>query len=132
MNFLRKVVLIWMLAWLPLSGAIAAAMGISGMSAGTGASRASETLAAVESADETAAADISAMPCHGTAESSDAGQSGTCTHCLLCHLAVSLLLPYVADFQGRTPSHIFAASLLASHVSFIPELASPPPRSDAR
>ena len=126
MSKFRKLVLIWMILWLPASGAIAAVMPISGMPAGK---ITAIMLGQTETADmATGAADqVSAMPCHQTA-AIDSSPSGTCTHCVLCHLAISLMLPAIPEMKPFTPSHDFAATLLLSHTSFFPEPVSPPPR----
>jgi hypothetical protein len=132
MNSLRKLVLLFMLGWLPLSGAIAAVMPISGMPGGSARSFSAPASDDVQAADASASMIVSSMPCHNSdssAPSSDSALSGTCTHCVLCHLAVSLIPPTIPTLQAFKPSHRFTSAPLLSHASFIPELASPPPRT---
>ena len=132
MNSLRKLVLLFMLGWLPLSGAIAAVMPISGMPGGSARSFGAAASADVQPADATASTIVASMPCHksgNSAPSADPTLSGTCTHCVLCHLAVSLIPPSIPTLQAFKPSHRFASAPLVSHASFIPELVSPPPRT---
>ena len=126
MNFFRKIVLIWMLGWLPLSGAIAAAMPISAM-----AGNVMMVSAAAEEADVTTADVMSALPCHNAAKSMGTTKNSSCTHCALCHLAGALMLPSIPDLQGPTPLHNFVAQALSPQISFIPDLISPPPRARA-
>lgn len=113
MNLFRKLMVTLMLAWLPLSGAIAAVMPIA---------RALSIEASTAAVSLTAA-----MPCHDAATPDDPGTAG-CTHCVLCHLAVSLMLPYLPVVATPTPTHRFAIAPLLAHASFIPEPLSPPPR----
>lgn len=127
MSLFRKLVLIWMMAWLPASGAIAAVMPISGMAGGTVRIQMSAPSATDEAVENSAL--LSSLPCHGADSSSDSVKTGTCTHCVLCHLAISLMLPFIPDLQQLAPSHNFAATPLLSHASFFPEPTSPPPRS---
>jgi hypothetical protein len=136
MNFFRKAVLIWMIAWLPASGAMAAVVPISGMSGGAILMRASDpSLSAPKLQNQIT--DSSVMPCHqGVADdistSTDSRPSGTCTHCVLCHLAVSLMLPSLPVVQATVPSREYSATSLSPHASFVPDLASPPPKTFAR
>ena len=124
----RKLVLVWMIAWLPLSGAIAAVMPFSGterMSTPSGISAMSAAIAPNHAAEH---AGLASLPCHdGVA--ADTNLPGTCTQCVLCHLAVSLMLPSIPELPGLTPSQNFARTRFCPYVSFIPELVSPPPRS---
>ena len=135
MNFFRKAVLVWMIAWLPASGAMAAVMPISGMSGGAILMRASD-LSLSASVLQDQIADPSVMPCHqGVAgdisTSTDSRPAGTCTHCVLCHLAISLMLPSLPAVQATVPSRDYSATSLSPHASFVPDLASPPPKTFA-
>lgn len=129
MNSLRKLTLVWMIAWLPFSGAIAAVMPISGMPGGAVASLHAEMATDADSVDASVTGGISSLPCHNTAAISDTNPSGLCEHCLLCHLAVSLMLPSIQNLPGLTPSNSFALATPSQHTSFFPEPASPPPRT---
>lgn len=131
MNTFRKLVLIWMIAWLPVSGVIASVMPISGMPS-FAEPVASNGIGNIETADSVAAASntdpMSSLPCHNPV-STDSAKSGSCTHCVLCHLAISLMLPAIPELKSFAPSHSFAATPLLSHASFFPEPVSPPPRA---
>ncbi len=85
--------------------------------------------AAAEEADVTTSDVMSALPCHNASKSPDTKKNSSCTHCALCHLAGSLMLPNIPDLQGSTPSHNFVATPLSPQISFIPDLISPPPRA---
>jgi putative hemolysin len=142
MNSFRKLVLAWMLAWLPWSGAMAAVMPLSalpGSTAGVAVAAIADTVStaelsagpSAEPAADTASTSTASMPCHDGGGTRDATQSGACTHCVLCHLAVSLVLPCIPELPGILPARDYAATPLLSHASFIPELSSPPPRTRA-
>ena len=120
MTLFRKLLLVWMVAWLPVSGAIAAVMPISSMS---------RAPMPVEDMDESVnATSESAMPCHVDTDTVSA-TGGSCTHCVLCHLAGALMLPFIPELRDLAPSHHFVATSLSTQTSFIPELISPPPRA---
>lgn len=132
MTFFNKLLLLWMLIWLPVSGAMAAVMPISGMfgTASVASMTDVSTNAPATDTGVTAADAIkSSMPCHGSSPATDTPPSGTCTHCVLCHLAVSLMLPSLPVVQGIAPSRDFSATPTLSHTSFFPDPASPPPRT---
>ena len=132
MNSFRKLVLLWMIFWLPVSGAMAAVMPISGMSATVYGLAFSNvpTNASEEKIGEALTDTVaSSMPCHSALPATDSPDSGTCNHCVLCHLAVSLMLPSLPVVQGVVPPHNFSTTPLLSHTSFVPDLASPPPRT---
>lgn len=115
MSFFHKPILVFMMLWLPLSGAMAVVMPLSG---GTAASQSDASVTVTSS-----------MPCHDADATADTTKSGTCTHCVLCHLATSLMMPSLPVLPTLIPSHHFMATPLLSHTSFIPEPASPPPRT---
>ena len=121
MTSLRKLLLVWMVAWLPVSGAIASAMPIAAMS------RAPMPVA--DMGETVTSASPSPLPCHGTSDTVSAATGGSCTHCVLCHLAGALMLPFIPALQGLAASHNFVATPLSPQTSFIPELISPPPRA---
>ncbi|MEP7156958.1 MAG: hypothetical protein ABI905_14360 [Betaproteobacteria bacterium] len=122
MCLFRKLLVAWMILWLPASGALAAMMPLSAMSAGQVQSQTSYAAAAQ---DTTAMS----MPCHQPVAGKQL--TGGCTHCVLCHLAVALMLPSMPHSETVTPSHDFTATPQLSPASFFPEPASPPPRSVA-
>ena len=132
MTSFNKLLLLWMLIWLPVSGAMAAVMPISGTfgtASAAAMAEASSNTPAMDSGVTAADAIMASMPCHGSSPASDTPPSGTCTHCVLCHLAVSLMLPSLPVVQGITPSRDFSATPLFAHASFFPDPASPPPRT---
>lgn len=118
MKFFRKFLLIWMIVWLPASGALAAVMPLSVAinvpSAGT-----------VSGDDQ----DRAVMPCHGTAVPEDNSFGQGCSHCVLCHLAGALVMPELPIIATLAPTHIFDTAPSPVHPSFVPELISPPPRA---
>ncbi|MEQ1519516.1 MAG: hypothetical protein ABL931_23825, partial [Usitatibacteraceae bacterium] len=88
MRLLHKLVLMFMLGWLPLSGAIAAMMPISGAPGGSVRQISAMLSGDIESVDTTAPNVVSSMPCHknnGDKETSGSTPAGTCSHCVLCH-----------------------------------------------
>lgn len=121
MKTLRGLLIAWMVAWLPLSGAIALTMPYA---------------RAVHHMDG-AAADVAqqtqwSMPCHEAGAADSAPQSPSpdvCVHCDLCHLASALIAPAVLGVQPdlvRAPESASANPVFASH---IPDLPQRPPRS---
>ena len=121
MKSFQKLLLVWMIVWLPVAGALAAAMPLSGpigvMSAPS-----------VTSVDDPG---LSLLPCHGITKVGviDLGQG--CDHCALCHLAGALVMPEIPQLATFLPTNIYIAVPRALHPSFVPELISPPPRSPA-
>ena len=111
--------LVWMICWLPAAGALAAVMPLAAL------------MAAVTTMERVSAdvQDISAMPCHGKATSEKVAFGQGCTHCVLCHLVGALVTPQMPVIAELLPAHLFTASSPIQHLSFVPELISPPPRS---
>lgn len=121
MKFLRKLLLVWMIVWLPVTGALAAAMPLATWS--SAASTSTETLAGDE--------DIALMPCHGKSAAKTLALGQGCSHCVLCHLAGAMVTPEMPIVPTLPPAHIFSASPLIAPPSFVPDLISPPPRAFA-
>lgn len=120
MFFARKLLIVLMIVWLPLAGAMAATMPVARSVA--------------------AAGDAAPMPCHsnitsdstadtssGTAKTSLPG--GTCSHCDLCHLAVAIAVPAMPVVNAVLPASDFAPDRVGAPPSFIPDLLLPPPRA---
>jgi hypothetical protein len=125
MMFSRKLLLIWMILWLPFAGAMAAVMPIAGTSL-----QAAATVDDTQSvADAASSSDEFVMPCHSKSSVTKSSLGQTCTHCVLCHLAGALALGTVPVMPKISPTHIFAAAPLTPHPSFVPDLLSPPPRA---
>ena len=118
MKIFRKLVLIWMFAWLPAAGALAAVMPLS-------ASMAAPSVANAASSSDLV---MATMPCHGQSASGKMAFGQGCSHCVLCHLAGLLVTPEMPVIAMIAPTHIFVTSPLAIHPSFVPELTAPPPR----
>ena len=121
MKFLQKLLLVWMIAWLPAAGALAAVMPLSGAIGVMSSSGAMP--------DDMQ--DPVAMPCHGGAKSGKVTFGQGCTHCVLCHLAGALVTPTLPVVATFLPPNIYLAAPLPIHLSFVPELISPPPRAIA-
>ena len=115
MKYLRKLLVIWMICWLPAAGALAVVMPLS---------NAVTTMEVVF--DD--AQDIAAMPCHGGAKSGKTTFGQGCSHCVLCHLAGALVTPTLPVVAMLLPPNIYLAAPMPIHLSFVPELISPPPR----
>ena len=120
MRWIRKVVLIWMIVWLPMAGAMAVVMPLKG-----------PTNPFVSINADSALADDDGgfvMPCHGKVAGKLAlGQS--CTHCVLCHLAGALATARIPEMATVPPTHVFESTPLSPLPSFVPDLLVPPPRT---
>ncbi len=120
MKYFQKLLLIWMIVWLPVAGAMAAVMPLSGMMTSTSAS----------SAESVYDQDMALMPCHGDGKSmpgkNTIGQG--CTHCVLCHLAGALVMAEMPVIPMIAPTNIFITVPPATHPSFVTEPTAPPPR----
>lgn len=122
MTTFRKLLLIWMIAWLPLSGAMAAVMPFGADKAkGLVAAETMAMAATVDMAD-----DSLTMPCHSQAKDGDQ-QSGQCNHCELCHLAGSIIPPALPQVEANTIHRLPPAFVRADFISFFPEQPQRPP-----
>ena len=121
-KFFRKLLVIWMIVWLPAAGALAAVMPLAAWSSAASSST------ALLADDE----DVALMPCHGKSAAQTLGSGQGCSHCLLCHLAGAMVTPEMPIIPTLTPTHIFSAAPQVAPSSFVPELISPPPRSLAK
>ncbi len=130
MTLLRKLLLFWMILWLPFAGAMAAVMPLTGAPLQAIVQGAlplngqeivmSETQAAPDS-------DEFVMPCHSKSNAAEtSGQ--TCHHCVLCHLAGALALGTMLVMPQVPPTHVFTSSPLLPHPLFFPDTVNPPPR----
>ena len=118
MKVLQKLLLVWMIAWLPAAGALAAVMPVSGSMGAMSSS----------SAMPDGNQDLAAMPCHGGAKSGKIAFGQGCSHCVLCHLAGAMMTPALPVVATLLPVHIYLSAPPPIHLSFVPELISPPPR----
>lgn len=110
----RTWLVLWMMAWLPLSGALAAVMPL-------------QALVPIQSTAPDAMDEAMSMPCHAAQADAAVPASGTCTHCELCHLANALIASAVVQVDvGARHALDFAAAPI-SFASHIPELPQRPP-----
>lgn len=122
MPFFRKLLIIWMIIWLPIAGATAAVMPLLGLSIKT-------AVAVISEASPNVGADEFVMPCHAKPTGSKQLFGQSCNHCDLCHLASALAVRDMPIMPSAAPSHIFTAVPLLAHPSYVPDLLSPPPRA---
>jgi hypothetical protein len=114
MKNLRNWLVLWMMAWLPLSGTMAAVMPL-------------QMLAPIQASTANALDESMPMPCHAAQQDASAPSSGACTHCELCHLASALIASTFVQMEtGKSPGLDFMA-LPITFVSHIPELPQRPP-----
>jgi hypothetical protein len=119
MTFLRKALLIWMVAWLPFAGAVAAVMPITGTSAAS-AFTATPMIDVVAASQSESSSDEFSMPCHGKAANGKSTLGQTCTHCVLCHLAGALALGSMPVMpQLAPPIFLMPARCYRIHRSFL-------------
>jgi len=118
----RKLLIIWMIIWLPIAGAGAAVMPLTGLSLKTAVAKISEAAINV-SVDEFV------MPCHAKSAGSERLFGQSCNHCDLCHSANALAIPEMLLMPSLATSPIFTAVRLLPHASYVSDLASPPPRA---
>jgi hypothetical protein len=135
MTLLRKMLIFWMILWLPFAGAMAAVMPLTGTPVqafvqGALALDAQEMV--MSEAKAALVSDDFVMPCHTYSDSKSGATKTslgqTCHHCVLCHLAGALALSSMPIMPQVPPTHVFAASPLLPHPSFFPEPVNPPPR----
>lgn len=119
MKFFQKLLLVWMIVWLPVSGALAAAMPLTGPMG-------IMSVPGVTSVDDPS---LSALPCHGIVTAGEIDLGHSCEHCVLCHLAGALAMPEIPLLATFVPSNIYIVVPRDLHPSFVPELISPPPRA---
>lgn len=110
-----------MIVWLPVAGALAAAMPLSGP---TGV----VSTPSVASVDDPS---LPPLPCHRIAKVGDTDLGQGCEQCALCHLAGALVVSEIPQLAKFVPSNIYIAVPRALHPSFVPEPISPPPRAPA-
>ena len=129
MQRVTKLIVLSMIVWLPIAGAMAAVMPLT-MSAKASMSTLKDSTQAAAGETANNSSDASneefAMPCHGSAKKPLFGQS--CSHCVLCHLAGSLAMASMPVMPQVPPTRVFSATLILTRPSFIPDLLISPPR----
>lgn len=138
MALLRKMLLCWMILWLPFAGAMSAVMPLTSAAVqasqqGALAVDAPEfVMPKVQATKATEANDEFVMPCHSNGDNKSGATKKslgqTCHHCVLCHLAGALALGIMPVMPQVPPTHVFISSSLVTHPSFFPDTLSPPPR----
>lgn len=117
MKFLRKLALLWLLAWLPISGVMAATMPFC----------AQGMMGAMQLAQSDGMqADESQSSSHCDPSKRGAPQV-SCEHCDLCHIAGAILPPSMASTGGAVPPLDPADTSRADFSSFFPDLLPRPP-----
>ena len=117
--WIKKLLLMWMIVWLPVSGAMAAVMPFA-RSASPPAEAANGSVGDQEL--------VTPIPCHESSSQDKIVFGEGCNHCVLCHLAGALTLSTLPTLPSMPPTHVFTATPIVAHPSFVPELLVPPPR----
>lgn len=125
MKILRKLALVWMFAWLPISGVMATTMpfcaqGIMGM------------MQTTETAASGTDAAAGASHCDKSKRGSPESQEAVCEHCDLCHIAGAIVPPSAASIGNVIPPQGPVDASRADFSSFFPDrLPRPPALSQA-
>ena len=124
MKLLRKLALFWMLAWLPLSGVMAATMpfcaqGIMGLAA------MHHAMTMGDADTHAASTDADTPPCHQTPQSEQ--DAPLCEHCDLCHITGALAPPSLPAVPHAIDPVSPTDSSSANFTSFFPEPLPRPP-----
>lgn len=123
-QYLIKLIVAWMIAWLPVAGVIASTMPIASFAGPTDAVIAPDQSKLI---DVTTDADRATMPCHASDSSSPNADSKPCSHCVLCHLAGAIVPPTVPTMPLNTRHDSPKSIDSVSFTSFIAELPQRPP-----
>jgi hypothetical protein len=116
MKLLRKLALVWMIAWLPVSGVMATTMPFC----------AQGMMGVMQSLDDgSASADGTTSP--HCAEMQSDENAPVCEHCDLCHIAGAVVPPALLDTASRLPSAHPSMQLPADFSSYFPDLLPRPP-----
>ena len=119
MTTFRKLLLVWMIVWLPVAGALAAVMPLTG----------SIGVMSTPDVDNEGDQFVADMPCHSATKAGKTTLGPGCSHCALCDLAGVLAMPEIPHVAALLPTRVYMASPVFNHPSFVPELISPPPRA---
>ncbi len=122
MKILRKLALVWMFAWLPISGVMATTMpfcaqGMMGV-----------MQAAQAQADDSSVA-VGQPHCDQGQQGAPSSNSPVCEHCDLCHIAGALVPPSLPMIANAPPSLPPSVDRVEVFSSFIPNTPQHPPLS---
>ncbi|MBC7624826.1 MAG: hypothetical protein H7232_15740 [Aeromicrobium sp.] len=121
-HYLMKLVVAWMVAWLPVAGVLASTMPITSASVGFGVDL-SASMAIVATTDS----DAAVMPCHTFDASATEPDGKSCSHCVLCHLAGAIAPPTMPTLPQNTLHDSPESLTSVAFTSFIAELPQRPP-----
>ncbi|MCA3001645.1 MAG: hypothetical protein ACK5RJ_04630 [Burkholderiales bacterium] len=114
-----KLIVVWMIVWLPVAGALASIMPISAVATATS----DQSILAASASDS----DVAGLPCHASDSSSPDADGKSCSHCVLCHIAGAIVPPTVPTMPLNTRHHSPKSIDSVSFTSFIAELPQRPP-----
>jgi hypothetical protein len=114
MKSLRKLILLWMFVWLPVSGVMASAMPFCAQMSSTAAEA-----VAVTPAD--------AMDAHCNSGGLAKQGESSCAHCELCSIAGAVVPPSAPQMGNALPPALPSESIPADFSSFFPDLLPRPP-----
>lgn len=116
MKLLRKIALLWMFAWLPVSGVMATTMPFCAQAlTGTTAAMTAEGM--------------DAMPCHDTGTATQDAAALPVEHCDLCHIAGALLPPTLPVIANVAPGQAPFDASVSDFRSWVPDPPQHPPLS---
>lgn len=117
-KLVKKLTLICLVLWLPIASSVAAAMPVYASSA--------HASAAIDEEDSTATI-TSTLPCHQLADNAANDDESSCAHCVLCHVANSVIpssVTVTSPSVSHDCPHVF---VVVNFASFIPPLLQRPP-----
>ncbi len=123
-QYLLKLILAWMIAWLPVAGVLASTMPIASFAESKDTAIAPDQSKMI---DVTADADRMTMPCHDPDVSNNNADGNSCSHCVLCHLAGAIVPPTMPALQQNSLHDTQQTIDSVSFTSFIAELPQRPP-----
>jgi hypothetical protein len=123
-HYLIKLIVVWMIVWLPVAGVLASTMPISVVA--TSAVDAATPDRSI-SPEPPAKSDVANLPCHASDSSSPDVDGKSCSHCVLCHIAGAIVPPAVPTVPLNTRHDSPKSSDSVSFTSFIAELPQRPP-----
>lgn len=116
MKLLRKFALVWMFAWLPISGVMATTMPFCAQGMGGLAQAAM------------AADGMGTMPCHTSGDDMPVNEASLpIEHCDLCHIAGALVAPTLPFVANATPNISPFDAAASDFRSWVPDPLQHPP-----